>query len=365
MLSDYKPLIEQAAAKLSELEAALNITQRTEEAARLEEQTAAPEFWDNQEAAQSTLQKLTQLKAVINNYNQLATQVDDVQTLWELATEENDESLEKEIERDFRAVSDSLEKLEIEVLFSGPYDDHDCIITLHAGAGGTEAQDWADMLYRMYTRFCEKNGFKCEVLDYLDGEEAGIKSVTLGIAGANAYGHFRSEKGVHRLVRISPFDSAARRHTSFVSLDVMPQVQEDNEVEINPDDLKIDTYRSGGAGGQHVNKTDSAVRITHIPTGIVVQCQDERSQFNNKDRAMKLLKARLLEEKVKERERELAALKGEQTEIGWGNQIRSYVFQPYRLVKDHRTGVESGNVDAVMDGDLLPFISGYLKQFKG
>ncbi len=365
MLSDYKPLLEKAAEKLQELESALKIAQRTEEAARLEELSASPDFWENQEAAQATLQKLTQLKATINKFNELAEQVDDVQTLWELACEEDDESLEKEIERDYNALNKALEKLEIEVLFSGPYDDHDCIITLHAGAGGTEAQDWADMLYRMYTRFCEKNGFKCELLDYLDGEEAGIKSVTLGIAGPHAYGHFRSEKGVHRLVRISPFDASARRHTSFASLDVMPQVQEDNEIEINPDDLKVDTYRSGGAGGQHVNKTDSAVRITHLPTGIVVQCQDERSQYNNKDRAMKLLKARLLEEKVKERERELAAIKGEQTEIGWGNQIRSYVFQPYRLVKDHRTGVESGNVDAVMDGDILPFISGYLKEFKG
>lgn len=331
----------------------------------MEAQTAEPGFWDDQSAAQGVLQKLNQLKATINTYQELSGQLDDVQTLWELATEEADESLEKEIERDYNALAKALDKLEIQVLFSGPYDDHDCIITLHAGAGGTEAQDWADMLYRMYSRFCEKNGFKTELLDYLDGEEAGIKSVTMSIEGANAYGHFRSEKGVHRLVRISPFDASARRHTSFASLDVLPQVQEDNEIEINPDDLKIDTYRSGGAGGQHVNKTDSAVRITHIPTGIVVQCQDERSQYNNKDRAMRLLKARLLEEKVKERERELAELRGEHAEIGWGSQIRSYVFQPYRLVKDHRTGVESGNVDAVMDGDLLPFISGYLKQFKG
>lgn len=288
-----------------------------------------------------------------------------MQTLWELANEEQDEELEPEIEQSCQALQKELEKLEIQVLFSGPYDDHDCILTLHAGAGGTEAQDWTDMLYRMYSRFCEKNGFKCEVMDFLDGEEAGLKSITLAIEGPHAYGHFRAERGVHRLVRISPFDASARRHTSFASADVMPQVQEDNEVEINPDDLKVDTYRSGGAGGQHVNKTDSAVRITHLPTGIVVQCQDERSQYNNKDRAMKLLKARLLEEKVKERERELAELRGEHAEIGWGSQIRSYVFQPYRLVKDHRTNVESGNVDAVMDGDLLPFISGYLKQFKG
>ncbi len=311
------------------------------------------------------LQKLTGLKASISTYQSLVSQQEDLQTLWELANEEQDEDLEPEIEQASHALQKELEKLEIQVLFSGPYDDHDCILTLHAGAGGTEAQDWTDMLYRMYSRFCEKNGFKCEVMDFLDGEEAGLKSITLAIEGPHAYGHFRAERGVHRLVRISPFDASARRHTSFASADVMPQVQEDNEVEINPDDLKIDTYRSGGAGGQHVNKTDSAVRITHLPTGIVVQCQDERSQYNNKDRAIKLLKARLLEEKVKERERELAEIRGEHAEIGWGSQIRSYVFQPYRLVKDHRTNVESGNVDAVMDGDLLPFISGYLKMFKG
>ena len=311
------------------------------------------------------LQKLTGLKASISTYQSLVSQQEDLQTLWELANEEQDEDLEPEIEQASHALQKELEKLEIQVLFSGPYDDHDCILTLHAGAGGTEAQDWTDMLYRMYSRFCEKNGFKCEVMDFLDGEEAGLKSITLAIEGPHAYGHFRAERGVHRLVRISPFDASARRHTSFASADVMPQVQEDNEVEINPDDLKIDTYRSGGAGGQHVNKTDSAVRITHLPTGIVVQCQDERSQYNNKDRAIKLLKARLLEEKVKERERELAEIRGEHAEIGWVSQIRSYVFQPYRLVKDHRTNVESGNVDAVMDGDLLPFISGYLKMFKG
>ncbi len=311
------------------------------------------------------LQKLTGLKASISTYQSLVSQQEDLQTLWELANEEQDEDLEPEIEQASHALQKELEKLEIQVLFSGPYDDHNCILTLHAGAGGTEAQDWTDMLYRMYSRFCEKNGFKCEVMDFLDGEEAGLKSITLAIEGPHAYGHFRAERGVHRLVRISPFDASARRHTSFASADVMPQVQEDNEVEINPDDLKIDTYRSGGAGGQHVNKTDSAVRITHLPTGIVVQCQDERSQYNNKDRAIKLLKARLLEEKVKERERELAEIRGEHAEIGWGSQIRSYVFQPYRLVKDHRTNVESGNVDAVMDGDLLPFISGYLKMFKG
>ena len=311
------------------------------------------------------LQKLTGLKASISTYQSLISQQEDLQTLWELANEEQDEDLEPEIEQASHALQKELEKLEIQVLFSGPYDDHDCILTLHAGAGGTEAQDWTDMLYRMYSRFCEKNGFKCEVMDFLDGEEAGLKSITLAIEGPHAYGHFRAERGVHRLVRISPFDASARRHTSFASADVMPQVQEDNEVEINPDDLKIDTYRSGGAGGQHVNKTDSAVRITHLPTGIVVQCQNDRAQYKNRDHTKQLSKSRLMEEKVKGREREQAEIRGEHAEIGWVRQIRSYVCQPIRLVKDHRTNVESGNVDAVMDGDLLPFISGYLKMFKG
>lgn len=365
MLADWKNQLETAKNKLTELEIALDIAGKEAQIAQLETDSGADGFWDDPQAAQATMQKINYLREGISACNKLKASYDDVFTLWEIATEVDDESMEKEIERDFTTFSHALEALEIEVLFSGEYDDHNCILTLHAGAGGTEAQDWVEMLYRMYCRFCERNGFKVEVLDYLDGEEAGIKSVTIGIEGMNAYGHFRSERGVHRLVRISPFDSSARRHTSFASADVLPQVQQDNEIVINPDDLKTDTYRSGGAGGQHVNKTDSAVRITHIPTGIVVQCQDERSQFSNKDRAMKLLKAKLLEEKVRARERELAELRGETMEIGWGSQIRSYVFQPYRMVKDHRTLVESGNVDAVMDGDLIAFMSGYLKEYKG
>jgi len=290
--------------------------------------------------------------------------LEDAETLWELAVETQDESMEAEIEKALKNWFKKLEQLELETLLSGPYDSHRAIISLHAGAGGTEAQDWVAMLLRMYTRYCEKRGFKIETLDFLVGDEAGIKSVTLGVEGQNAYGYLKSEKGVHRLVRISPFDASGRRHTSFASMDVLPQVEQDDEIDIEPDDLKIDTYRSGGAGGQHVNKTDSAVRITHLPTNIVVQCQDERSQHSNKDKAMKLLKAKLLEKKLEEQEAQLREIRGDQQEIGWGSQIRSYVFQPYCLVKDHRTNVEVGDVDAVMDGDLDIFVSAYLAKFR-
>lgn len=364
MLSDWKSPIEKAKEKLADLGNQLNVDGKKDEIAKLEAVTSEPGFWDDQEQAQKTLQQITGLKNAVEEYESLNSSLDEVEMLLEMALEENDESMESEIVNLWHGVEKSLNKLEIAVLFSGKYDGHDCIISLHAGAGGTEAQDWADMLYRMYTRFCEQNGFKTELIDFLEGDEAGIKSITMAISGPNAYGHFRSEKGVHRLVRISPFDASGRRHTSFASLDLLPQVETDNEVEINPDDLKIDTYRAGGAGGQHVNKTDSAVRITHLPTGIVVQCQDERSQFNNKDKAMRLLQAKLLELKVQEHEKELREIRGEHQEIGWGSQIRSYVFQPYRMVKDHRTNYEVGSVDAVMDGDLLGFMSAYLKMFK-
>jgi peptide chain release factor 2 len=364
MLNDWKSPIARAKEKLNELGEALDIEGKSAEIKDLEAVTSEQGFWDDQDKAQKILQKITGLKNSVDNYKNLKSSVEDIETLLEMALDENDESMESEISSMFKDLEKSLDRLEIEVLFSGKYDDHNCIISLHAGAGGTEAQDWAEMLYRMYSRFCEQNGFKTEVLDFLEGDEAGIKSITVAINGPNAYGHFRSEKGVHRLVRISPFDASGRRHTSFASLDLLPQVEEDNEIEINPDDLKIDTYRAGGAGGQHVNKTDSAVRITHLPTGIVVQCQDERSQFNNKDKAMRLLKAKLLEIKVKEHEKELRELRGEHQEIGWGSQIRSYVFQPYRMVKDHRTNYEVGSVDAVMDGDLLGFMVAYLKEFK-
>ena len=307
------------------------------------------------------LQKLTGLKASISTYQSLVSQQEDLQTLWELANEEQDEDLEPEIEQASHALQKELEKLEIQVLFSGPYDDHDCILTLHAGAGGTEAQDWTDMLYRMYSRFCEKNGFKCEVMDFLDGEEAGIKSITFEVRGENAYGYLKSEKGVHRLVRISPFNAAGKRQTSFASCDVMPDIEKDLDIEIKDDDLRIDTYRSSGAGGQHINKTSSAIRITHLPTGIVVQCQNERSQHMNKDKAMQMLKAKLYLLKKEENEKKAADIRGEVTEIGWGNQIRSYVMQPYTMVKDHRTNAETGNVDSVMDGKLDLFINAYLK----
>ena len=301
-------------------------------------------------------------KELIRSFAAVQETLDDGDTLLELAREEDDDGLAAEAAAVLRAFSGQLQQLELSLLLSGEYDDHDAIMALHAGAGGLEAQDWVGMLLRMFTRYAERHRYKVEMLDSLPADEGGMKSVTISVRGANAYGYLKSERGVHRLVRISPFDTAGRRHTSFASVDVMPQVTDDNEVEIDPDDLRIDTYRSSGKGGQHLNKTDSAVRITHIPSGIVVQCQDERSQFSNKDKAMRLLKAKLLEQKIRTREAELAALRGEQQDIGWGSQIRSYVFQPYRLVKDHRTGVEMGNTDAVMDGELDDFIAAYLKR---
>lgn len=330
--------------------------------AELEQTASAPDFWNDASAAQKHMQKINMLKEQVNQVEELQLLLDDAEALWDLAKEADDEALAKEAEDSLKGLGSSLEQRELAVLLSGEYDDHNCILTVHSGAGGVEACDWAEMLWRMYTRFCERSHFKTEILDYQDGDEAGIKSATLAVTGLNAFGYLKAEKGVHRLVRISPFDAAARRHTSFASVSVIPQVAYDNEVEINDDDLRIDTYRSGGKGGQHLNKTDSAVRITHIPTGIVVQCQDERSQHSNKDRAMQMLAAQLLERKMEERERELARIQGNQQEIGWGSQIRSYVFQPYRLVKDHRTNFEMGNVDAVMDGDIEGFIAAYLQQ---
>ena len=296
----------------------------------------------------------------MERYNKLVSQWEDLITLCELGIEEQDESVIPEAVEGFKAFKKEFEALRLETLLTGQYDKNNALLTLHAGAGGTEAQDWVQMLFRMYTRWAEKKGFTVKVLDYLDGEEAGIKSVTFQVIGENAYGFLKSEKGVHRLVRISPFDASGRRHTSFASLDVMPELNDDIEVHINPDDLRIDTYRSSGAGGQHINKTESAVRITHIPTGIVVSCQSERSQFQNKDTAMKMLKAKLMELKERENKEKIEDLKGIQLEIAWGSQIRSYVFCPYTLVKDHRTNYEEINVDAVMDGELDGFINSYL-----
>lgn len=320
-----------------------------------------PAFWSDIERSQKVNQRIKALRAKLENFSAVERQWEDLRTLVDLGREEDDASVVSEIADELRSLKKNVERLRIETLLNGPYDRNNAILSLHAGAGGTEAQDWVQMLYRMYTRWAEDKGYKVEVLDLLEGEEAGIKSVTFMVEGENAYGYLRAEKGVHRLVRISPFDAAGRRHTSFASVDVMPELADDVDIEINPDDLKIDTYRSSGAGGQHVNKTESAIRITHIPTGIVVQCQNERSQHSNRETAMKMLKAKLLELKEQEEREKINDIKGELKRIEWGSQIRSYIFQPYTLVKDHRTNAEIGNVDAVMDGEIDLFISEYLK----
>lgn len=321
----------------------------------------APGYWDNAEKSQEGMKELKNLKDEAEDYNSLEQQYEDIETLIEMGNEENDPSLIPEIQEELDTFINKLESMKIKTLLSGEYDSNNAILKLNAGAGGTESCDWAGMLYRMYTRWAERKGFTVEVLDYLDGDEAGIKSVTFQVNGKNAYGYLKSEKGVHRLVRISPFNAQGKRQTSFVSLDVMPDIEEEIDLEIKDEDLRIDTYRSSGAGGQHINKTSSAIRITHLPTGIVVQCQNERSQFQNKDKAMQMLKAKLyLLEKQKNAEK-LSGIRGEVKEIGWGNQIRSYVMQPYTMVKDHRTNAEISNTNAVLDGNLDPFINAYLK----
>lgn len=320
-----------------------------------------PSFWDDPEKSQASMKELKNLKDIIEEFSRLESEFDDVSTLIQMGYEENDESLVPEIEETLEKFIEDFEELRINTLLNEEYDKENAILTLHAGAGGTESCDWASMLLRMYQRWADKRGFSTEILDYLDGEEAGVKSVTIAINGINAYGYIKSEHGVHRLVRISPFNAAGKRQTSFVSCDVMPDIEEDTGVEVNEDDLRIDTYRSSGAGGQHVNKTSSAIRITHIPTGIVVQCQNERSQHKNKDRAMKMLKAKLYMLKKQENAEKESGIRGEVKEIGWGSQIRSYVMQPYTMVKDHRTNEEVGNVISVMDGNIDPFINAYLK----
>ena len=321
----------------------------------------APDFWDNVEASQQKMKDLKSLKDDIATYARLKEQFEDIETLIEMANEENDASLVEEVETEFTEFEQTLEGIRMKTLLSGEYDRDNAIVSLHAGAGGTESCDWASMLYRMFTRWASDKGFGVEVLDSLDGDEAGIKSITFQVNGENAYGYLKSEKGVHRLVRISPFNAAGKRQTSFVSCDVMPDIEENLDIEVKDDEIRIDTYRSSGAGGQHINKTSSAIRITHFPTGIVVQCQNERSQHMNKDKAMQMLKAKLYLLKQQENAQKAAGIRGEVTEIGWGNQIRSYVMQPYTMVKDHRTGVETGSVDSVMDGKIDLFINGYLK----
>jgi len=320
-----------------------------------------PDFWDNQEKAQTIISESNSLKEQVNEFHEMNSAYENLELTYELIKEEPDDDLQVELEKELLELVERLNKFELQLLLSGPYDKNNAILELHPGAGGTESQDWASMLLRMYMRWAESHGFKVETLDYLPGDEAGVKSVTLLIQGRNAYGYLKTEKGVHRLVRISPFDASGRRHTSFVSCEVMPEINDDIEIEISPDELRVDTYRASGAGGQHVNKTSSAVRITHIPTGIVVASQAQRSQLQNREQALKMLKAKLYQKKIEEQEAKLAEIRGEQKEIGWGSQIRSYVFHPYSMVKDHRTSVETGNVQAVMDGEIDLFIDAYLR----
>lgn len=321
----------------------------------------SPGFWDDVDESQKVMKELKGLKGTIEDFESIKTSYEDIETLIEMAEEEADEELLPEIQEASDSFRTSFEEFRIKTLLSGEFDANNAVVTIHAGTGGTESCDWSEMLYRMFTRWCNKKGFGVEVLDYLDGEEAGIKSVTFQVNGYNAYGYLKSEKGVHRLVRISPFNAAGKRQTSFASVDVMPELDDDIEIEINDDDLKIDTYRSSGAGGQHVNKTESAIRITHIPTGVVVQCQNERSQHSNKDKAMKMLMSKLYLIKQQENLDKISDIRGEVTDNGWGSQIRSYVLQPYTMVKDHRTNQEIGNAQSVLDGYIDPFINAYLK----
>ena len=328
----------------------------------LEKETLKEDFWQDSNNSNKVLSKIKKVKNKTTKYNNMKKELNNLNELTELVNMEPDEDIVKEIIKNTHKLEKDLEKFEVEILLSGKYDSNNAIVTIHPGAGGTESQDWAEMLYRMYTRWADKNGYKVSELDYLEGEEAGIKSVTFEIIGENAYGYMKGEMGVHRLVRISPFDSGGRRHTSFASVEVLPEITDDIQIEINPDDLRIDTYRASGAGGQHINKTSSAVRITHIPTNIVVACQSERSQLQNRETAMKMLKSKLFDLKEKEQKEKIEDLKGEQMEIAWGSQIRSYVFCPYTMVKDHRTNYEVGNVEAVMDGKIDDFMESYLKK---
>lgn len=360
MLEDIKPRLGELKEKLDQMEVSLEVPAKEEKIAELEYKMGEPTFWDDAEEAQKINQELNDVKISVDKFKSLKAKFEDAQTLWEMAMEDGDESLEEEIKDALDKVADGLENLQLEVLLSGPYDANNAILTLHAGAGGTEAQDWTQMLLRMYGRWAERHGFTVETADLLPGDEAGVKSATLFIKGHNAYGFLKSEKGIHRLVRISPFDANARRHTSFAACDIMPEIDDAVEVDINMADVRVDTYRASGAGGQHINKTSSAVRMTHEPTGIVVQCQNERSQLQNREQCLKMLRAKLFELEQEKKEKELAKLEGDQQKIEWGSQIRSYVFQPYTMVKDHRTNEETGNVQAVMDGDLDPFIRSYL-----
>ena len=364
LLEELRPQIGELRNRLGELKTGLKIEPKKERIQDLDYQMAAPGFWDDPDKAQKVAQEANNLKSEVDTFTSLETKVDDLDTLWEMAMEEKDNTLVSEMESELEGAKHTLSELELGMLLSDEYDANNAIMNLHAGAGGTEAQDWTGMLLRMFTRYAEGKGFEVELLDVLPGEEAGTKSATLAIKGHNAYGFLKSEKGVHRLVRISPFDSNARRHTSFAAVDVMPEIDNTVEVNINMDDVRVDYYRASGAGGQHVNKTSSAVRMTHLPTGIVVQCQNERSQLQNKERCLQLLRAKLFEYEKAIQDQKISDLAGDYQAIEWGSQIRSYVFQPYTLVKDHRTGAETGNIQAVMDGDLDLFVGSYLRSLK-
>ncbi len=360
-LEEAKYRLENFREDIKELGSALRIDDLRTKVAAMEETTTSPEFWNDQANSGKILKEIKRLKDKIEKYEALDAKLEDTITLAELAIEENDESLVEEVETAVKEIEEEEERQRIEILLSGEYDSHNAIVSFHPGAGGTEAQDWAQMLYRMYTRWGEKHGYNVKLLDWLDGEEAGLKSATIMIEGQNAYGYLKGENGVHRLVRVSPFDASGRRQTSFASIEVMPEFEDDNTIEIKEEDLEITAHRSSGAGGQHVNKTDSAIRITHIPTGIVVGCQTERSQLQNRETAMKMLKSKLMEIKEREKLDKIDDIKGVKTKIEWGSQIRSYVFMPYTLAKDTRTGYEDGNIQAVMDGEIDGFINAYLK----
>ena len=360
-IEDAKHRLEDFRDEITELGNSLKIEEKKEQVSELEAKTFDPAFWSNQEKSAATLQQIKQLKTTIESYEKLCARLEDTITMAEMAIEENDESFTDEILSEEDAIKAEEERMRIETLLSGEYDRNNAIVSFHPGAGGTEAQDWAQMLYRMYTRWGEKHGFTVKLVDWLDGDEAGLKSATIVVEGTNAYGYLKSENGVHRLVRVSPFDASGRRQTSFASVEVMPELEDDGSIEIRDEDLEITAHRSSGAGGQHINKTDSAIRIVHIPTGIVVGCQTERSQLQNKETALKMLKSKLAEIKERERLDKIGDIQGVKTKIEWGAQIRSYVFMPYTLAKDTRTGYEDGNIQSVMDGNIDEFINAYLK----
>ncbi|MFD2970838.1 peptide chain release factor 2 [Peribacillus deserti] len=360
-LSEIRNELEKTAKKLADFRGSLDLEEKEARIAQLDNEMSHPDFWNDQNKAQVVINEVNALKEAVNQFKEMFENYENLDLTFELVKEESDAELQAELESELMDLTEQLNKYELQLLLSEEFDKNNAILELHPGAGGTESQDWGSLLLRMYTRWAEKKGFKVETLDYLPGDEAGIKSVTLLIKGHNAYGYLKAEKGVHRLVRISPFDSSGRRHTSFVSCEVMPEFNNEIEIEIRTEDLKIDTYRASGAGGQHINTTDSAVRITHTPTNVVVTCQSERSQIKNREQAMKMLKAKLYQREIEQQQAELDEIRGEQKEIGWGSQIRSYVFHPYSMVKDHRTGNESGNIQGVMDGDLDSFIDAYLR----